>query len=130
MSFGGNPSPWRNPKILLILLTVFLCGSAAGALGLRYLNRPSVPKANVPSWREGGKDISLQKFRKELDLTEEQAKEVELVLDDFMKYYQTLQAQMDEVRASGKERILHVLNPSQKDRFGRMMSELQSKQIR
>jgi hypothetical protein len=129
MSLGGNPSPWRNPKIILILLTVFLCGSAAGALGLRYVNRAPAQK-NSPYWREGGKDISLQKFRKELDLTGDQAREVELVLDDFMKYYQTLQAQMDEVRANGKERILQILNPSQKDRFGRMMSDLQSKQIR
>ena len=123
-------SPGRNPKIVGILLLVFLSGSGAGAFGLRYFYRQQSKNVNSPYWREGGKDISLQKFRKELDLSEDQAKEVELVLDDFMKYYQTLQAQMDEVRANGKERILQILNPGQKERFGRMMSDLQSKQIR
>ena len=123
-------SPGRNPKIVCLLLMVFLSGSAAGAFSLRYYYRQQSKNVNSPYWREGGKDISLQKFRKELDLTDDQAKEVELVLDDFMKYYQTLQAQMDEVRANGKERILQILNPGQKERFGRMMSDLQSKQIR
>jgi len=123
---GRGGSPFRNPQIILVLALVFLCGSAAGALGLRYAYRPAAQKP-VPSWKESGKEISLQKFRKELDLTEDQAKEIELILDDFMMYYQTLQAQMDDVRASGKERILRILNTNQRDKFSRMMSELQAK---
>jgi hypothetical protein len=120
-------SPWRNPKILSLLFLVFLTGSAAGALGFRMVNRPA-PKPG-PSWREGGREISLQKFRTGLDLTYDQAREVEVVLDDFMMYYQTLQAQMDEVRANGKERIMRILNEPQREKFKSMMSEL-SKQIR
>ena len=50
--------------------------------------------------------------------------------DDFMKYYQTLQAQMDEVRANGKERILGVLDDSQKSKFNQMMGDLQKQQIK
>jgi Spy/CpxP family protein refolding chaperone len=120
-------SPWRNPKILAVLLLVFLTGSAAGALGFRYVNRAATKSG--PSWKEGGREISLQKIRGELDLTTEQAKEVEIVLDDFMMYYQTLQAQMDEVRANGRERILKILKPEQQEKFGRMLSDLQ-RQIR
>lgn len=120
-------SPWRNPKILSILLLVFLTGSAAGALGFRLVNR-QVSRPG-PSWKEGGREISLQKFRRELDLSPDQAQEVEVVLDDFMMYYQTLQAQMDEVRANGRERIVKILKPEQREKFDRMLGELQ-RQIR
>jgi hypothetical protein len=124
-----STSPWRDPRVVSVLLLVFLCGSAAGALGLRYANRQTAVAAGK-SWREGGKEISLQRFRSELSLSDEQSREVEVVLDDFMKYYQTLQAQMDEVRADGKERIVKILNPDQQERFKRMLSDLQARQIR
>jgi hypothetical protein len=83
-----------------------------------------------PSWHEGGREISLQRFKKELDLTPEQAVEMERVLDDFVMYYQTLQAQMDDVRATGKQRILKILKEHQKQRFEKMMEEIQSKKLR
>lgn len=119
---------WRSPKILVALGLVFLCGSFAGALGARYrLMKRAAPTKAALSWTES-KDITLQKFRKELNLTPEQSQEVEVVLDDFMLYYQTLQAQMDDVRASGKDRIVRILNPDQRERFNRMMSELQARQ--
>jgi hypothetical protein len=37
---------------------------------------------------------------------------------------------MDEVRASGKARILSTLNEEQRKKFEKMMSDLQAKQIR
>ncbi|MEZ5399697.1 MAG: hypothetical protein R2729_08500 [Bryobacteraceae bacterium] len=125
-----NTSPWRDPRVVSVLMLVFLCGSVAGALGLRYASRQQVVSGAGKTWKEGGREISLQRFRTELDLTDDQANEVEAVLDDFMKYYQTLQAQMDEVRADGKERIIHILKPDQQERFKRMLSDLQARQIR
>jgi hypothetical protein len=83
-----------------------------------------------PYWKEGGSAISIQRFRKELDLNPQQTQEIETVLDDFVMYYQTLQAQMDDVRATGKNRILKILNEEQKQKFEHMLSDLQSKQIR
>jgi Spy/CpxP family protein refolding chaperone len=122
-------SSWHNPKVLLIVFLIFLTGSAAGALGMRYGLRAALQKP-ASSWKEGGKEISLKQFKKELDLTPEQAAQIETELDDFMMYYQTLQAQLDEVRASGKARILKILKPEQQEKFNRMMSELQARQIK
>jgi Spy/CpxP family protein refolding chaperone len=123
---AGPAVSWRNPRILLILTLVFLCGAVAGALGMRYGLHGIVAKPG-PYWKEGGKEISLQRFRRELDLTAEQAGQMEAVLDDFVLYYQTLQTQMDEVRASGKDRILRILNPEQRKRFEKMMSDAQAR---
>ena len=121
--------PWRNPRILYTLLCVFLCGAVAGAVTMRF---GLVPTRHVGGayWKEGAREISLQKFKKELDLSPGQAKEMETVLDDFMMYYQSLQAQMDDVRAIGKSRILKILREEQKTKFEKMIGEIQHKQLR
>jgi hypothetical protein len=126
---SGAPSPWRNPRILFILFLVFLTGSAAGALAMRYSQKTVVVKP-PPSLKENGKEISLLRLKKELNLTKEQAAEVETILDDFMLYFQTLQTQIDDVRANGKDRIMALLNPEQRERFEQMLSEFQAKQLR
>ncbi len=124
-----NPVPWKNPRIIYTLLFVFLSGAVAGAVGARFGMSPERHKAG-PFWNEGGREISLQRFKKELDLTPQQAGEIEIVLDDFVMYYQTLQAQMDDVRATGKNRILKLLREDQKQKFVRMLTDLQAKQLR
>ena len=94
-----NPVPWKNPRIVYTLLFVFLSGAVAGAVTARF-GMSSERHRPGPFWNEGGREISLQRFKKELDLTTQQAGEIESVLDDFVMYYQTLQAQMDDVRAT------------------------------
>jgi hypothetical protein len=123
-----NPVPWKNPRIIYTLLFVFLSGAVAGAVSARYGMSLERHKLG-PVWRDGGKEITLQKFKKELNLTTQQAGEVETVLDDFVMYYQTLQAQMDDVRATGKSRILKLLREDQKQKFVQMLNDLQAKQI-
>jgi hypothetical protein len=118
--------PWR---ILLILMSVFLSGAAAGALAIRLSLAPERHRSG-PYWKEGGREISLQRFSNELNLSSGQEREMETVLDDFMMYYQTLQAQMDDVRATGKQRILKILREDQKQKFEKLIGEIQNKQLR
>lgn len=119
---------WQNPRILCILLLVFLCGATAGALTMRlgssYRRSPAV------YWREGGKEISLERFRRELNLNTDQAREMEVVLNDFVMYYQTVQEQMNELRASGKTRIMQILNEQQRQKFLQMVNDWQTKQVK
>ena len=49
------------------------------------------------------------------------------MIDEFVLYYQNLQGQMDDFRADGKERILRVLTPEQREKFNRKMSELNAR---
>ncbi len=122
---------WQNPRVLLILFVVFLCGAVSGAAVSeavsRFVLHPTVARSVGPYWKEGGKTISLQNLKKELNLTPKQAEEIELVLDDFVMYYQTLQSQMDEVRANGKTRIMKVLDEEQKRKFDAMLDQWQQK---
>lgn len=111
---------WQNPRILCILLLVFLCGATAGALTVKL----GFGARRAPFWNEGGKDISIERFRRELNLTPDQTRQMEVVLNDFVMYYQTLQEQMNEVRASGKVRIKQILNEEQREKFSKMIGEL------
>ena len=122
-------APWRNPRILYTLLFVFLSGAVAGAAVMRFAFAPERHVGGA-YWKEGAREISLHRFKKELDLTPEQAKDMETVLDDFMMYYQSLQAQMDDVRAIGKTRILKILREDQKAKFEKMIGDIQTKQLR
>ena len=125
-----SQASWQNPRLWLVLGVVFLAGGFGGAVVSR-LSMPIAPaKAPGVYWKDGGKEVSLAKLRKELELTPGQADELEGVLDDFIMYYQMLQTQMDDVRSNGKARIMQVLKPEQQKRFEQMMTDLQGKQIR
>ncbi len=121
---GGEP--WKNTQILFTLGLVFLCGAIAGALVYRASSQP----VKAVSWNDNSKEVTLNRLQKELQLTPDQTAEIETVLDDFTMYYQMLQAQMDEVRATGKSRMEQVLNQEQRKKFGRIMHDFRDKQIR
>jgi Spy/CpxP family protein refolding chaperone len=58
-----------------------------------------------------------------LKLTPEQTQEIASMLDDYRHYYQSLSDQLEDVRATGKNRILQILDPSQREKFDKMMNE-------
>jgi len=119
-------APWQSPSVLLTLICVFLAGAATGAITMRFGFPPERHKPGL-AWNEAGREITLQRFKKELDLTPSQTEEFERIIDDFMTYYQYAQAQMEDVRATGKGRILRILREDQKVKFAKMMGEVQTK---
>ena len=125
---ADSRASWHHPRILATLLLVFLSGSLAGAIVMRYGFEPEPPQPAV-YWTKSGKEVTLQHFIKELDLNPQQATEIAAILDDFMMYVHTLQSQMDEVRGNGKGRILSVLNPQQQSKFKKMLQDVPVGQI-
>src|SRR5678815_4343901 len=100
---------WSNPKVLTTLLLVFLTGAATGALAMRYglHERFHAPNTGIS---QANKAQLLDRCKKDLNLTPDQAHQMALILDDYAKFYQTLQDQLADVRQSGKSRIMAVLN--------------------
>lgn len=92
---------------------------------MRLFIRTRPPQLSLGEWQAGTKERTLERFKQELNLTPEQSVQVEEILDDFVMYVQTLQAQMDDVRATGKQKILACLTPEQREKFLSMMKELQ-----
>ena len=68
----------------------------------QILHRSSAPTS---------KEAVLQKFDADLNLTPAQTEKISLILDDYQHYYQSVQDQEDDIRATGKMRILQELDP-------------------
>ena len=124
--FAEERPAWQNPRILTTLLLVFLTGAVCGAITMRAGLHNAMHR-EVTFWQSGGTQLSYERLKKELNLTPQQADSIRSVLDDFVKYHQDLQNQIEDVRATGKNRIMALLNPEQKQRFERLCLEVQAK---
>lgn len=105
-----------RPKATLISLLViaFLCGAAAGAIGMRkYAFRAAHHQIDLTETQK----MTLERWRTELSLTPDQTAQIGSIIDDFDKYY-------DSVIGEGHERIIRVLTPEQKRKFEKMLRDL------
>jgi Spy/CpxP family protein refolding chaperone len=113
-------APWQNTRVVTTLLFIFLAGASAGALSMRLFHDKIHPGGKS---RDQGRD-ALQLFKAELNLTSEQTDKIAIVLEDFRRYYGSLQDQLDDLRSTGKSRILQILNPEQRVKFEKRMTVL------
>jgi len=122
---AAERAPWQNPRILSTLFFVFLAGATVGALSMSLGLHDKLHHAAAPlPPSASNRDAVLEKFRTELDLSGTQTEKLALVLEDYRLYYQSLQDQLDDLRATGKTRILQILNPDQKVKFEKMVQDL------
>jgi len=123
--FAADRSSWQNPRILVLLLLVFICGALAGALTMRSGLHEKIHRGGTSYWRDDKTQFfSYDKLRKDLDLTVEQSQRLKTILDDFAKYHEDLETQMEDVRATGKNRIVQMLTPAQRQRFEQLCNQL------
>jgi hypothetical protein len=116
-----------NPRIILTLAGVFLAGIGTGMVGMHYGLHDQLRRAVVPA--APTQDVVLERFRSELNLSSDQTTKLAAVLNDYQHYYQAVQEQIeemrlrdqiDDLRATGKSRILEILNDDQKLKFEKM----------
>jgi len=117
----------RNPRVISTLVFVFLAGALAGALSMQFglhdrLHR-TVTAATKPA--SPANDILLPRLKANLNLSEEQSQAIAAVLADYRSYYMNLQEQLDDVRSTGRMRIVEVLTDEQKQKFEKLVGELQ-----
>ena len=135
---GGERNPWQNPKVLTTLLLVFASGAIAGALtmrlGLYVRSTAAAPRPQAQALSADNVQVFLQRYRDELNLTPDQTAKVRAVLNDYLMYFKTLdeqleeiRLQLDDVRATGKSRIVEILTPEQQKKFEKMSGELRLK---
>ena len=117
---SAERATWQNPRIFSTLLFVFLAGGATGAVSMKFGLHQILHRSAAPTTKAG----VLQKFRTDLNLTPAQAEKISLILDDYQHYYQSVQDQEDDIRATGKMRILQELDLAQRDKFQKLMGEI------
>ena len=122
--FAADRASWQNPRVLTTLVLVFLTGALAGAITMRSGLHEKMHRSAQTYWRDGRNEFSYDKLKKELDLTPEQSERLKTILDDFVKYHEDLQAQIEDVRATGKNRIMQMLDTRQRQRFEELSNQL------
>jgi hypothetical protein len=121
----ADQAPWRHPKIVSTLLLVFVAGAFTGGLGMRLgLHERLHPPSVAASTKEASRGAVIQNFKTKLDLSPEQTRQIEGFLEEYRHYYENLEDQLDDMRSTGKKNILTILNPSQREKFEKMMAEL------
>ncbi len=111
-------SSWSPRAVCaLALVLVFFAGGAVGALvmDLGIHNRQRPPAFTTAA----GRTLSFEKLQKELDLSPEQSRQMESVLNDFWQYYRG-------VLSDSKSKVEQLLTPAQKVKFERILSEQKS----
>ena len=114
-------------KIWLVVVGVFALGCLSGVAldGAYRLRAAAVPREGGRPGREK-KDI-FERMRSDLNLTDEQARQVKAVLDETRGEYRTLSAECrpryDAIRQKGRERIRALLTPEQQQRFDAKVAE-------
>jgi hypothetical protein len=117
-------APWLNPRIVTTLILVFMAGAATGALVMRFSGVPIVHRARSSAARSSDHDQVLQQFKTGLNLSDAQTQKLALLLDDYSQYYESVQEQLDDLRATGKRQFMAILNPEQREKFEKMLPEL------
>ncbi len=124
--FAAERASWQNPRVLTTLVLVFLTGAMAGAITMRAGLHDKMHRGATAYWRDGRNEFSYDRLKKDLDLTSEQSERLKTILDDFDKYHEDLQAQIEDVRATGKNRIMQMLDARQRQRFEQLSNRLPS----
>lgn len=120
-------------KARLIVLTIFVIGFAAGALSMNLYERFSSQGPDKDGSRHGSKYL-LTKMDRNLDLSDEQEKEVDAILEEAKQQYNEIKKDMqprikeyeprlESVRLQSRDRIRAVLKPDQLPKFEEMVQE-------
>jgi hypothetical protein len=89
---------------------IFLCGAVTGAL---VTNRAH--SGRVVDRGTFNSHIEVERLHKKLNLTDEQTRQLSMILDDVAKYY-------DNVLSDGQTRVMQILDDGQKAKFRQLLA--------
>jgi hypothetical protein len=104
-------APPKSAKATLCFsfVLVFLCGGVSGALVMKYHSR-----SQQATHGHFSRNFELQQLRKDLELSDEQTRQLSMILDDVSKYY-------DNVLSDGQTRVMQMLDERQKEKFQKLL---------
>ncbi len=118
----ASRSAWQDPRVLFLLLMVFLAGSLTGALTMRAGLHDRLHHG-TSLWR-ADPELSYEKLKTELKLSPDQAEKLKEIIDDMVQYREDMDAEVESFRATGKHRILEMLDPEQRKIFQKLSNDM------
>lgn len=116
-------------KTWVVLVVVFVLGCVTGVgIGGVYRSNTS---ASLRDSRKHDREAMFEKMRRDLDLTEEQSKEMRKVLDEtgigFRALRSELRPKYEELRLKTRGRMRALLNAPQQGKFDALMAEIDAR---
>lgn len=78
----------------------------------------------APAVSQPDHDAVLHQFKTQLDLSADQTEKISMILEDYRHYYDSLNEQVEDLRSTGRTRIIQILDDRQRDKFEKMMDQL------
>lgn len=117
-------------KIWLVVMGVFALGCVTGA-SLDGLYRLRASNGRSEARRPRNKEAKFEEMRRDLNLNDEQAKQVRAILDETRNEFRSLRTEVgpryDAIRQKARERMRALLTPEQKERFDAKVAERDAK---
>jgi hypothetical protein len=103
------------------LVVVFVLGSFTGGAVTGFYRMMSRPDRNAPRDK-------IEKWRRDLNLTDDQVKSVSAILDETKNEYKALRTEMkprfDEPRQKARAKIRALLSADQQQKFDAMVAQV------
>ena len=119
----------QRKRAIFYLALIFLCGVVTGTVAENvWMKWPLsvTASANAPFSIQH----RVEKFTRELNLTPEQAKLLNQILDESHNAYQEYEAKQDDIREQGRARIREILTPEQRPKYEQMLARIEAKRKR
>jgi Spy/CpxP family protein refolding chaperone len=120
--------PPERKRAALYIVLIFLCGVFTGTAAMNlWMNwGPRSVSARADSQPRSPQRI-VEKFTKELDLSPEQAKQLNDILDETHKAYREHESQIEAIRQQGRARIREILNDEQKAKYEQILAGIEQR---
>ncbi|MEE8177952.1 MAG: hypothetical protein V3T65_08170 [Acidobacteriota bacterium] len=114
----------QRKRAALFLVLVFLCGLLAGAVATNlWVDRgPGTVRFRMDSPSSSRRQRAVERFTGRLNLTPEQATQLNQILDEVRDTYQEQESVIERLRQEAPARIREILDDEQKTEFDEMLS--------
>lgn len=119
-------------KTWLVLVVIFVLGAITGVgIGGVYRSRSDASFRDSPGRH---REALFEKMRADLNLTEEQSKEMRKVLNETGNEFRALRSELrpkyEELRMKTRGRMRALLTPDQQGKFDSLMAEIDARRQR
>jgi hypothetical protein len=129
-----TPRSSTRLKIWLVLLCVFGLGCVTGAFFDSAYRLQAGGRRHEGSRAVRGEERMFEGMKRDLGLSEQQEKEIRVILDETRNGFRSLRAEVrpryDELRRNSRTRIRALLTPEQQQRFDAKTAEMDARRER
>ncbi len=115
-------------RALLYVALIFFSGALAGGMFMSFAEHYWLhPRqaAAAPPW-ESDRQHSIELFKRQLNLTDDQTRQLETILDETMRQYEDLHSFTHHIRDDGLMRIRAMLNDNQRKEFDTLTRRMET----